>query len=288
MACMRLPRLACAALGLAGLFGCGGDDNTVPANDASADSLQGTVASDAGPHDARPHSGDAAGGGASSRRAVIALYSLIDGFSVGQVALDVRDGCSRVTEGDCWLQRCPGSSTASYPRSGDLTVGIADATFTFVQSTAGAFYSSQGALPPRLVGQELVTVMSRGDDIPAFATQARHPLLLLVDAPAPDTEGTITAGRTADLDLRFTRGVPGVEAIAAGQLGAWGLECRVPSERGRLRISRKLLEQAGPGRVSLLTSGRTTLRTGSWDVDLWLMGNAYKPDRTRPVVVEFK
>ena len=197
----------------------------------------------------------------------------------------------------CSVSTCndsSGTTTNSVPASaGDITFTASPEGFQAVLSPDATKSYGTTSLSGYLGGEETVTIVATGADVPAFETTMTYPLLLLLTSPdASATEGVATASRTDDLVLEWDRGAPGktflVQTQNTNPSDAF-LNCSVPSETGVLAIPAAALAYLAPStELLLLTMNLTHVTAGSYDVSVMGFGAVMIPDRTRraSIVVE--
>ena len=199
--------------------------------------------------------------------------------------------CPFQTYGDC-IVRPDCTSLPNYVSAGTLTI-TSPATTTLpannITMTPNADYTySNGALSGPFGGTEAVHVAASGATVPAFSADLTAPLALLIDSPTADANGIISANRSSDLVIQFSRGVPGVALVAqylSGGFQYW-IECTSAPGASSLTIPKAALDNAASG-LYLLTWSSKEITAGDFTVMTGIIMNAFTPDKQHPVVINF-
>ncbi len=206
--------------------------------------------------------------------------------------------CMPTTYGACAVWDCPvtdpgGGPTpepTTPPDAGSITIASEMDTFS-VELTPDAT-GAYGLSTPSgyLGGGETVTITASGGGVPAFTHTLTYPLVLLLTEPALAAgEGTVHASRSADLVLRWDRGIKGVALqiqTRSTTSGAPYLVCLAAAEDGTLTIPAAALTAVAAGTELLLLGVLGERATaGDYAVNIAAAGAVMTPDRMQRVSV---
>jgi hypothetical protein len=190
--------------------------------------------------------------------------------------------------GDCtYYPNCDSGSITTNASAGAVTMTSTQPamTVTILPGTDNQYVTGSGALDPGFSGGETAHISAAGATVPAFATDIAIPLVLLIDSPAPDANGLITANATNDLVLKFSRGAPGVDLLLQTSTGMGTLTCQAASTTGTMTIRTGALAIIGSLRAPLYTFGNKIVTAGAWSVTVGSLMEAFTPDKARPVTI---
>ena len=198
--------------------------------------------------------------------------------------------CPVQTFGDCVLHSaCTGSATTV--SAGTLTVTspatatLAANNVTISPNTDNTY--DQAALSGLFSGAEVANISASGASVPAFSAALTVPLVLLIDSPTPDADGTIQANSSSDLVIQFSRGTTGVvlSAQPINPASSDWLECNSAPGANSLTIPAAALA-ATAGQLYLVTRATEDIVAGDFTVNVGVMMNAYMPNKTTPVTIQ--
>jgi hypothetical protein len=190
--------------------------------------------------------------------------------------------------GDCtFYPNCEDGVTVTYVSAGSVTL---TATQPAVSATSdpgsdNEYRIGSGSMQPGFSGGETAHIAASGAVIPAFATDISIPLTLLIDSPAPDANGLITASVSRDLVLKFSRGSAGVDLFLQSSGGDGSVTCQAKSESGSVTIPKEALAIIGGTHAQLWTFGNKTIAAGDWSIIVGSLMEAYTPDKSHYVTL---
>ena len=203
--------------------------------------------------------------------------------------------CTNVDEGPCRATTCEtaatGESTTTYASAGTVTITSPEVmgTATLTPSADGTYLPpTQTPFEKSFLGGELLQIKATGSMVPAFEGELNVPLILLFSQPAfVATQGALSAPRSQDLELAWTRGVEdvalyviGSSARPDGQPGSASIYCNFPSESGSGVIKSSLLQALkAEAQLNLFTVGSKVIEAGDYSVTLGATLPAANPDK---------
>jgi hypothetical protein len=172
------------------------------------------------------------------------------------------------------------------PSAGVITIDadVGEFSVTLEPDSTGAYSSMRPT--GTLQGEEVVSVVASGGEVPAFSHTVTFPLVLLLTSPVLATgESVITASRSDDLVLTWDRGVEGLSFFIQTTTGV-SFACSAPSTDGTMTIPAAALA-ALPANTTLLLMGTGVdqVTAGDYDVSVTYANGVMNPERTERMEV---
>jgi hypothetical protein len=207
--------------------------------------------------------------------------------------------CTSIAYGPCNVTECPlgdGAAVPSVwtePHAGSITASGGDAGFSMtINPDANGQYVPPLPKGPSLSGGELLEFKATGGDVPAFDETVENPLVFLLSEPAlPDGGAPLSVGRSQDLKLVWTRGIPdGLFLVqASGRNAATAsvtFACSVTADKGTMTIpSAALSRMPGQTPLQIFTVRQHLFKTGAYDVTILVGTDVTTPDKRAPAKI---
>lgn len=282
--------------------GCGGDSATPMGSGGTS----GTTTTQSGSTGVGGSGGAAAvGGGGSSgqvggttKSGKIGQVQLISFFgsnperfvSARFVAAERENTCDFQNFGDCVVSTECGApaGAVAFVSAGSIGVTCDNPVIDVTLAPESDNQYTTQTFSTGFAGGRTIQISALGATVPAFSAQVTTQKPLLVDSPAPDASGIITAPSSSDLTITFSRGAPGAQAVLSGASANNGsLWCESDSTTGRLTVSAAALAALGAGvQLQMLTAQLTTIPDQDWNIDISVLLQAYTSDLKNPVLVQ--
>jgi hypothetical protein len=195
-----------------------------------------------------------------------------------RVAKGPPGGCSKTSYGACYQSRCTGSMETKTASAG--TIFIEGLTLPVTLEDAGdeayeAFFEHKRLFS----GGESVTIVSSGDEVPAFrASMPAPPQPTLVRPSISDSDAIVNASKSTDLELAWTGGGAGLVRVSF-QSSAGVFDCDFDARDGLAVVPRDALSRMGRTALMSVTAlGTTFVAAGDWGISLTLRTDARLPN----------
>lgn len=226
----------------------------------------------------------------------VAFLELYDGVHLrARFGLRRTDDCKQKQEGACRITECTAGILPPRFSAGTLSYESEERGVVRVVPQEGNIYYSADDLRPGgankfYLGGEEAYFKATGGDVPAFEQRLDYPILPLLDQPL-SSEGVVTASRSQDLTLQWSRGVAGMVISAWFEQTSESptIICDFDAVAGQGTIPSSVLSLM-PANTEILLLGLATgqVRAGDYDISLSSGARMRTPDLQHQIRVRLQ